>query len=40
MRLVMFGEKGHERPGLLRENNIVDLTKIFPEIPAIGEVFF
>jgi len=40
MRLVMLGEKGRERPGLLREKNVVDLTKIFPEIPAIGEAFF
>ncbi len=40
MRLVMFGEKGRERPGLLREDNVVDLTQIFPEIPAIGESFF
>lgn len=40
MRLVMFGEKDRERPGLLRKNNIVDLTQIFPEIPVIGEAFF
>ena len=40
MRLVMFGEKGLERPGLLRGNRIVDLTKIFPDIPAVGEAFF
>ncbi len=40
MRLVMFGEKGRERPGLLQENDVVDLTRIFPEIPAIGEAFF
>lgn len=40
MRLVMFGEKGKERPGLLQGDNIVDLKNIFPEIPPIGEAFF
>ncbi|MCP3955651.1 MAG: fumarylacetoacetate hydrolase family protein [Desulfobacterales bacterium] len=40
MRLVMFGEKGRERPGLLRGDKVVDLKKIFPEIPDIGEAFF
>ena len=40
MKLVRFGDKGKERPGLWKEGNIVDLKKIFPEIPDIGEVFF
>jgi len=40
MRLIMFGDKGRERPGLLREENIVDLGEIFPGIPPIGEAFF
>jgi 2-keto-4-pentenoate hydratase/2-oxohepta-3-ene-1,7-dioic acid hydratase in catechol pathway len=40
MRLVMFGEKGGERPGLLQGDNVVDLKKIFPGIPPIGEAFF
>ena len=40
MRLVRFGEKGKEKPGLWKDGNIVDLKKIFPEIPDIGEVFF
>lgn len=40
MRLVMFGEKERERPGLLRQDHILDLTQIFPGIPAIGETFF
>jgi 2,4-didehydro-3-deoxy-L-rhamnonate hydrolase len=40
MRLVMFGEKGRERPGLQREEGVVDLRKIFPGIPEIGEAFF
>jgi 2-keto-4-pentenoate hydratase/2-oxohepta-3-ene-1,7-dioic acid hydratase in catechol pathway len=40
MRLVRFGEKGKERPGLLREENIVDLSRIFPEIPDVGPRFF
>lgn len=40
MRLVMFGEKGREKPGLQREDRIVDLEKAYPGIPAIGEAFF
>jgi 2,4-diketo-3-deoxy-L-fuconate hydrolase len=40
MKLVRFGDKGKEKPGLWKDGNIVDLTKIFPEIPDIGEVFF
>lgn len=40
MRLIRFGPAGQERPGLLRNGKIVDLTRIFPEIPDIGEQFF
>jgi len=40
MKLVRFGEKGKEKPGLWKDGNILDLKKIFPEIPDIGEVFF
>jgi len=40
MRLIRFGPKGQERPGLLRENRIVDLWTHFPEMPDIGEAFF
>jgi len=40
MKLVRFGPKGNERPGLWRDGNIVDLRKIFPDIPDIGEAFF
>ena len=40
MRLVMFGEKGREKPGLLRDDRIVDLENAYPGIPAIGEAFF
>jgi 2,4-didehydro-3-deoxy-L-rhamnonate hydrolase len=40
MKLVRFGEKGKEKPGLYKDGNIVDLKKIFPEIPDIGERFF
>jgi 2,4-diketo-3-deoxy-L-fuconate hydrolase len=40
MRLIRFGEKGNEKPGLLKEGRIVDLTKIFGDIPDIGESFF
>lgn len=40
MKLIRFGEKGNERPGLLREDSIVDLRAIFPDIPDICERFF
>jgi len=40
MKLVRFGEKGKEKPGLYKDGNIVDLKKIFSEIPDIGERFF
>jgi 2,4-diketo-3-deoxy-L-fuconate hydrolase len=40
MKLVRFGDKGKEKPGLWKDGNIVDLKKIFSEIPDIGEVFF
>ena len=40
MKLVRFGEKGKEKPGLWKAGNIVDLREFFPEIPDIGEVFF
>ncbi|RPJ17776.1 MAG: FAA hydrolase family protein [Desulfobacteraceae bacterium] len=41
MRLVRFGTKGEERPGLLKkENMIVDLKGLFPDMPDIGDEFF
>jgi 2,4-diketo-3-deoxy-L-fuconate hydrolase len=40
MKLVRFGEKGKEKPGLYKDDNVVDLRKLFPEIPDIGERFF
>jgi 2-keto-4-pentenoate hydratase/2-oxohepta-3-ene-1,7-dioic acid hydratase in catechol pathway len=40
MKLVRFGPKGDEKPGLWRDGKIVDLRKIFPDIPDIGEAFF
>jgi 2-keto-4-pentenoate hydratase/2-oxohepta-3-ene-1,7-dioic acid hydratase in catechol pathway len=40
MKLVRFGEKGKEKPGLWKDGNIVDLKKTFPKIPDIGEMFF
>jgi 2,4-diketo-3-deoxy-L-fuconate hydrolase len=40
MKLVRFGEKGKEKPGLYKDGNVVDLRKIFPKIPDIGERFF
>jgi len=40
MRLIRFGEKGYERPGLWQDGRIVDLRRHFPDMPDIGEVFF
>lgn len=41
MRLVRYGEKGKERPGLLEKDGmIVDLKSIFPDMPDIGYEFF
>ncbi len=40
MRLIRFGRKGEEKPGLWKAGGIVDLRKIFPDIPDIGETFF
>lgn len=40
MRLIRFGEKGFERPGLWRDGRIVDLRVHWPDIPDIGEAFF
>jgi len=34
MRLVRFGPRGLEKPGLWKDDRIVDLRKIFPEIRA------
>ena len=40
MRLIRFGEKGRETPGLWKSGKIVDLRAIYPEIPDISEAFF
>ena len=40
MRLIRYGEKGKENPGLLKDGKIVNLRRIFPEIPDISETFF
>jgi 2-keto-4-pentenoate hydratase/2-oxohepta-3-ene-1,7-dioic acid hydratase in catechol pathway len=40
MRLIRYGEKGKEAPGLLKEDRIVDLRSHYPDIPDIGEAFF
>jgi 2-keto-4-pentenoate hydratase/2-oxohepta-3-ene-1,7-dioic acid hydratase in catechol pathway len=40
MRLVRFGQKGKAKPGLWKDGKIVDLRKIFPQIPDINETFF
>jgi len=40
MRLVRFGPRGQEKPGIWRDGRIVDLRRFFPAIPDIGEPFF
>ena len=40
MRLIRFGEKGGEKPGLWKAGKIVDLKAIYPQIPDISEAFF
>ncbi len=40
MRLIRFGDRGHERPGLWSDDGVIDLKAIFPQIPDIGESFF
>ena len=40
MKIVRFGEKGKEKPGVWKDGKIADLTHIFPEIPDICERFF
>ena len=40
MRLIRFGEKGSEKPGVLIGEGIADLTTVFPGIPDISPVFF
>lgn len=41
MRLIRFGPRGQERPGLMREDGrIVDLRRHFAPIPDIGRRFF
>ncbi len=40
MKLLHFGPRGDERPGLLQEDGIVDLRAIFADIPDIGQRFF
>ncbi len=40
MKLIRYGEKENARPALLKEDRIVDLRSIFPDIPDIGEDFF
>ena len=40
MRLVRFGPRGQEKPGIWRDGRIVDLRRFFPDIPDIGEPFF
>ncbi len=40
MRIIRFGPVGEERPGLLKDGRIVDLRKLYPEIPDVGAAFF
>ena len=40
MRIVRFGPKGNEKPGLLVQDRIVDLRKHDPKIPDIDASFF
>jgi 2-keto-4-pentenoate hydratase/2-oxohepta-3-ene-1,7-dioic acid hydratase in catechol pathway len=40
MRLIRYGLPGEEKPGLWRDDRIVDLRSIFPTVPDIGEAFF
>lgn len=40
MRFVRFYTDNKVRPGLLLHDQVLDLMKIFPQIPDIGEAFF
>ena len=40
MRLIRYGEKGNERPGILVGDRIVDLREHFGQVPDIGGAFF
>ncbi|UCD31161.1 MAG: fumarylacetoacetate hydrolase family protein, partial [Desulfobacterales bacterium] len=40
MKLVRYGPKGKEKPGLWQDGTIVDLRKRFPQVPDINETFF
>jgi 2,4-diketo-3-deoxy-L-fuconate hydrolase len=40
LRLIRFGKSGEERPGLIKDEKIIDLRELFPEIPDIGPAFF
>lgn len=40
MKIIRFGDKGKEKPGLLVNENILDLRQVFPDIPDVDERFF
>lgn len=40
MKLIRFGQYGNEKPGLWKDNRIIDLKKIYPGIPDFDEEFF
>jgi 2-keto-4-pentenoate hydratase/2-oxohepta-3-ene-1,7-dioic acid hydratase in catechol pathway len=40
MKVIRFGTKGQERPGLWQADGVVDLRSFFPDIPDVDETFF
>jgi len=40
MKLIRLGTKDNARPGILKGNNMIDLKRLFPDIPDLGEQFF
>ena len=40
MQLIRFGEPGKEKPGLLKQGQIIDLRSVLPDIPDINPTFF
>jgi 2-keto-4-pentenoate hydratase/2-oxohepta-3-ene-1,7-dioic acid hydratase in catechol pathway len=40
VRLIRYGDRGEERPGIWVGRNVIDLWHHFPEMPDIGQAFF
>ena len=40
MRIIRYGERGKEQPGLWRDGKIVALRALFPDIPDVDRSFF